>query len=377
MARLSLAFLLSFGVLACGGSGTSSSGGGGTPSPPPLSTGYRGVFALGQQDVDLPSDIYANPNVDGVALRASWAAVEPSEGSFNFSELDGQVSAAGSAHKSVSLSVTAGIETPSWVYEDGAGAFTTVVDAKYSPQFCSTSQIPIPWDPVFLAKWTAFIQALGTHYSGNAAISKVHITGVNFHTEETGLPAETGGVVTGLDGSPCQTNNDVQEWQQLGYTGNLVKNAWMQMTQALSAAFPGAKIIPMVHPGAFPPIDDSGQPDSSGAQLQRELLSAGLQAFGAQFGAQNNGLSQFFVDPEVSSLAPGTTTGYQMLWFVTNDSTCRMNKGNAPCDPHQDLAGAIAAAVGAGATYLEIYKVDILNPALADVIAQAHSQLVP
>jgi hypothetical protein len=375
MPRHAFAFLLILGIWGCGGSG--SGGGKGSTPPPTGSTSYRGVFALGQENVDLPGAIYSNSSVDGVALRASWDVLEPSEGSFNFSQLDGQVSAAQAAHKSVSLSVVAGIKTPSWVFADGAAAFTTVVDAKYSDQFCSTSQMPVPWDPVFLSKWTAFIQALGAHYAGNGTISKVHITGINFHTEETGLPAETGGTVTGLDGSTCETNNDVQEWEQIGYTGTLVKNAWMQIAQAFSTAFPGAKISPMVHPNGFPPINDSGQPDSSGTQIQRAFLSSGVQTFGSQFGAQNNGLSQFFVDPEVSGLAPGTVTGYQMLWFVTNDSTCRMNRGSAPCDPHADLLGAVEAAISGGATYLEIYKVDVLNSDLADVISQAHTQLVP
>jgi hypothetical protein len=364
-------------LLACGGGG-----GGSHASPPPggggggTFSGSRGVFALQKEGQPIPSAVYADPNVDGIAIRARWSDVEPSEGNFDFSLLDGQIAAANSTSKSVSISLVAGIYSPSWVYAAGASSFSTIVDQKYTQAFCQPAQVPIPWDPVFLQKWTALIQAVGQHYANTPALGRMHITGINFHNEETSLPAQQGGTVVGLNGQVCQTNNDVQEWMSVGYTAVLVKNAFSQIADAFSASFPKIKIAPMVHGGGFPPLNDTGQVDSAGAQLQGQLISLGVGRYGQQFGVQNNSLSASFVDPQVAAVAATTTTGYQMLWFVTNDNTCRMNHFVAPCDPRTDLQGAINLAVQSGGTYLEIYLPDILNPALADIIASAHTQLV-
>jgi hypothetical protein len=303
--------------------------------------------------------------------------MEPSEGNFDFSFLDGQVQAAAAAGKTASISFVAGLDTPSWVYAAGAAPFATSVAQKYDSNFCQPIQVPVPWDSVFLQKWTAFVQAMGAHYGGNATISKIHITGINNHNEETSLPAETGETIQGFHGQSCQTNNDVQQWMSIGYTSALVKNAWSQIASAFSSSFPKAKIAPMVHPGGFPPINDSGQPDSNGAQFQDEIIPVGIAQFGQQFALQNNGLSKGFADPSIVAVAATTTTGYQMLFDVTNDNTCRMNHGNSPCDPRMDLQGAINNGIQSGGTWVEIYQVDILNPSLSDIIAAAHSQLVP
>jgi hypothetical protein len=365
-----------FAALACGGGGSATSPGGGSGGGGVTSfSGYRGVFALEQNGVPIDPAVFANPNIDGVALRVRWSDVEPSEGAFNFSFLDGQLAAAGAAGKTASISVVAGIDTPSWVYAAGAASFSTVVAEKFDANFCQPIQVPVPWDSVFLQKWTALIQSLGARYQNNPVIGKMHITGINNHNEETSLPSEEGETIQGLHGSPCQTNNDIQEWMSIGYTSALVKNAWVQIADAFSSGFPKVKIAPMVHPGGFPPINDAGQTDPNGAQLQDSFIPMGIAKYGQQFAVQNNGLSQGFADPSEVAVSGSTTTGYQMLYDVTNDGTCRMNHSSTPCDPRTDLQGAINNGIQSGGTYLEIYEVDILNSSLADIIASAHTQL--
>jgi hypothetical protein len=109
--------------------------------------------------------------------------------------------------------------------------------------------------------------------------------------------------------------------------------------------------------------------------LVEKLINKGIAHYGApRYVVQNNGLSDFWVSPQVMRAAGQVDTGYQMLWFVTDDSTYRMNHG-IPIDPATELQTAADNGVAAGARFLEIYYADIVNPDLQDVIATAHDRL--
>src|SRR5947209_8776574 len=128
------------------------------------STAWAGSEAVGVYDLvagntPVSAKALANPNVDGIALRSQWQTLEPADGVYDWSYFDGQIAAATAAGKSVSLSVTAGIFSPSWLYDEGAQAFTFVGRKSPDPQ-----TIPVPYDPVFLEKWQAFVQAFGRRY---------------------------------------------------------------------------------------------------------------------------------------------------------------------------------------------------------------------
>src|SRR5436305_9031836 len=112
-----------------------------------------------------------SPLVDGIAIRALWNAVEPSDGVFNWTATDSYVAQAAAAGKTVTLRLMAGYVTPSWVYQAGAQPFNFIWDqTSWGPAFCSTATIPVPWDPVFQAKFAALVQAFGARYSSNPAV---------------------------------------------------------------------------------------------------------------------------------------------------------------------------------------------------------------
>jgi hypothetical protein len=334
-----------------------------TPAPATL-----GVFSLTPPSQGVPATVLGNPSVDGVALRPLWSDLETGDGQYTWSFLDSQVAAIVKANKAVTVSVMAGDATPAWVFAAGAQSFSTIVANPAASDFCHTIQIPIPWDPVFLAKWTAFIKAMGAHYA-TTGIARVHITGINDRTEETTLPSQTGEVVNG-----CTTNDDVSEWQSVGYSGALIKGAWTQISDAFALAFPGSQIVPMILPSSFPPIDDAGHLNPAWTNLQDDLVQISIAGHPSQFGVQNNGLSDFFIMPSIVSLASSTPTAHQTLWFATNDPTCRL-RGTAPCDAHAELQTAVNMAFEAGADSLELYQTDIGNPALADIVAAAHNRM--
>jgi hypothetical protein len=67
--------------------------------------------------------------------------------------------------------------------------------------------------------------------------------------------------------------------------------------------------------------------------------------------------------------------GDQMVWAATGDPSCRMNRYHRPCEPRRVLQLAVERGIAAGASFLEIYVADILNPEVHDVLAMAHRRL--
>jgi PKD repeat protein len=322
-----------------------------------VSLATTGIYAVGTPDQVTPQAVLTNPYVDGISVRATWDFLEPSNGVYNWSFLDSELSAAAAAGKKVSLSITAGTRTPSWVYAAGAQPFS------YTDGGSKTLTIPVPWDTTFLAKWDQFIQAVGSRYASDSTLSQVKITGINSDTAETMLPYQKA---------------DVAHWLSVGYTRTKVENAWQNIADTFALAFPSQQLAMIMVPNHFPTIDANGQqfsnPQGGDYQIVDDLMQAGINAFGSRFSVQNNGLSDTWISSQVAGLANQITTGYQTLWWVTGDSTYQMNGGKA-IDVTTALQEAVTKALGAQAQFLEIYMSDITNPALQGVLAQAHSGL--
>jgi hypothetical protein len=315
-----------------------------------------GVYDLQDPDqLGINPAILANPNVDGIALRSYWDHVEPADGVYDWSYIDQPLAQAAAAGKMVTLSDSAGIRTPDWVYAEGAAPFH-YTDSSGAPQV-----IPIPWDPVYLARWEDFVRAFGKRYASNPAVVQVKLTGLNRDTNEVLLP---------------RTTADTAHWQGVGYTSTKVYDAFQEVEDTFAHAFPNQQLAIIIVPNGLPDIDDQGHMHSgAGEALVEALIHQGIDRYGAPvWVAQNSGLSDFYVSHEVRDVAGQVDTGYEMLWLVTNDAMYRMNNG-VPIDWFRELQNAVVNGVAAGARYLDIYRQDIANPTLQDVIAWAHNRL--
>jgi hypothetical protein len=335
------------------------------------------VYALGKLDSLLPDQVLENTNVDGVALRTAWDTLEPAEGEFDWSLVDREIEVAKAHGKEVSLSVVAGFRTPQWVYEAGAAKFGFVWDKTWGAPICSRQHIPIPWDPVFLAKWRGFIRALGKRYDSEPTVPLVKITGLNSFSEEALLPHFREKLIA-HGPYQCTSDDDVANWKMRGYTRAKVKLAWKSIVEAFAVTFPHKNLAAMIVPRGLPPIDNEGNliSDSDGdPRAAEELVAEGAEQCSGRFIVQNNGLSAFWNLAPHIAIAHRASLGFQMLGEVTRDPTCRMNRGMRPCDPPQVLRSAVERVLAAGARFLEIYAVDIVNPELEEALAYAHRSL--
>lgn len=319
----------------------------------------NGVYALSAvQGGLINSQVLANPYVDGIVLHYSWAAIEPRDGVFNWNPVDSQIAQAKARGKKVSLSVMAGYQSPSWLYAEGAEGFQFVWDKPWGPPLCSVQKIPVPWDSIFLARWTAFVQAFGGRYSSNPTVSHVKIAGINSYTHEIFLPHS---VKVSVNGGQCTTFNDVADWQAIGYTRTKVEAGWQQIADTYHLFFPNMKFAAQLLPAGFPPIDANGNLISGQTmdyQVSADILNNGIADYGLQFVGQNNGLSATWIWPTLVSVSGQIYTGYQMVGVMGSS-----------------LQAAVTLAVRSKAKFIEIYTTDILNPSLQPVLQSAHQNL--
>lgn len=332
-----------------------------TPVPGPGSVSINGVYDLGSPDAtSFASSVLDNSSVDGLAIRVSWSTLEPADGTFNWSKIDAVVATARTHNKKVSISIQAGIHTPSWVYAEGARTFQFVWDRSWALPLCSVATIPLPWDPVFQRKWGEFISALGARYDPNPIVSFVKLTGINSKTQETILPRT---VYENINNGQCTGYDDVANWQAVGYSRTKLENAFHEIAAYFDAAFPHKEFASMLTPGGLPPIDQSGAVIPGATydfQGVMDLLNYGIQTYGrGTFIAQNNGWSNTWIWSKIVDASAFVDTGYQ---------------------ENQALGGGFPAAadtaVNDSAKFLEVYEKDLTDPSLQSAITATHAGLL-
>src|SRR5437667_8040680 len=107
-------------------------------TPPMIGLMYlKNADSLGDPIHDWSRDpAPTNPYVQGIALRTHWDRVEPHEHAnaddFYWNYLDQGVAAAAAHGKKVSISVTAGVTCPQWLFDAGSPAFYVTEQYGYS-----------------------------------------------------------------------------------------------------------------------------------------------------------------------------------------------------------------------------------------------------
>jgi hypothetical protein len=301
--------------------------------------------------------ILSNPLVAGVSVRWQWQKVEPLEGVYDWSYFDREIARVANAGKKVLLRVVSGgVNTPQWVFDAGVETFSFV-----DPQSKQTVVVPVWWDPIFLQKKRNLITALGQHFSDHPDVVLVSSSCANATSDDWAVPSSAA---------------DVQNLLAIGYTSDKLINACKEVIDATVAAFPYQFTLMGINRGAKgldPNVD----------YVAKKVVNYAMNRYPGQFIVQKNSLSARTFDPWTASKLHGWQVLYdnrpmvagQMLWYVTDDLSCRMNGNFKPCDPVTVLRQAVTIGAHYEMLYEEIYQKDILNPDLAGVIDEAASLL--
>ena len=277
--------------------------------------------------------IAAKSFVDGFLVRVPWADVETSPSVFDWSLIDDQVAKVATDGKRIALAVVqGGSGTPAWL----AGLGAQTVSYSFAGQ---TQTIALAWDPVYLARWTAFVSALGARYDGEPTIALVHAT----HATHNGFEMQLGLSQQAL-------------YASLGYSEAVYAGSWFTVLDAFAAAFPSK------------PIDVDAHPIFGDDQVAEDVVAYGLAAIGPRFGAFSAWWSvdnAFDVYPGMYALllatAPQTFATVQNVgsWITTPERyDFDLNEYEAAYD----------LALDAGVRYVEVWNQDLLAPELQGLL---------
>ncbi|MCL5991530.1 MAG: T9SS type A sorting domain-containing protein [Bacteroidetes bacterium] len=261
--------------------------------------------------------------VKGILVRISWELCEPSDNEYNWSLIDGQISAAKSFGKKISLAISNGMGAPQWLYLNGAQRLISEIPYK--------DTIPIPWDSIYLEKWGDFVSELGRRYDNDTTIVLVYATNSSANGCEMQMPIKT---TPTLD--------------EAGYTDEKMIQSWEFCIDAFVNAFPKHIIT-----NDFHPVNGSDE-------VSKSVFDYASNKYGEQYGANawwwtQKNTTVYPAQYEIlkNSAKSDFFTGIQVAHNHTKDSA-KFGAGGLPV--------ALELAISDGIYYWEIWNQDLLNP---------------
>jgi hypothetical protein len=162
---------------------------------------------------DIYVHLLANPAITGIALGEHWNTIESrTDGplgtyiyQFDWSYLDDAFSAARTAHKSLRLIITPGIDSPAWLLNEIPPCDGLFPDTPgpVSPD-CGTVQFagvpekgandvyvfPLPWNSLYQSAWKDFLEQLNARYQDDEEFASIALAGPVGASTEMILPTD-------------------------------------------------------------------------------------------------------------------------------------------------------------------------------------------
>ena len=323
----------------------------------------KGIFCMPVQGANgFPDQILNDTRIAGLDLGDQWQDIETSEGVYDWSTLDTQLAQAEAHGKKVVLGITSGgLNIPDWLLTNypNIQPFTFIDPNPHHSTYGQPVTMPVFWDPIFLAKKIAFIQAAAAHYASHSSIAVVTCAFANSTTGDWNIP---------------DSPEDIAHWEAAGYTTELMVNAGETLIDATMAAFPNQNVT-------MPIGRNTTGLDPSVDYLSETVVDYAATTYG-RFITTRFSLSATTADPAVDTSLDNWGVVFnqcpnvagQMLWNVSGDNTYRMN-GGVPGDPATILLNAVTIGAHYGMQYQEIYLVDLEDSTLSSVIDTAKTLL--
>lgn len=278
------------------------------------------------------------PFVKGILVRVGWQHLEPVDDAYDWSLIDGQIAAANSYGKKISLGIGSGPSTPAWVYTAGAQSLQALAPPS--------GTLPVPWDSTYLALWTDLVADIGAHYANDTTIQLVYITNSSTNGFEMQLP---------FNSSPSLT--------ALGYTDALMTGSWELVIDAFAAAFPNHYLT-----NDFHPVNGSDAVADSIYSYASVVLNGRYGASGWWWTQNNTTVYPAQYALLQNSAANDPFSGIQMAKNGTTDSAA-FGAGGMPA--------ALQLAIDQQICYWEIWNQDLLNAAFETTLSAAECADLP
>lgn len=300
------------------------------PSPTGVWCSCPPTTGLGNGSV-LPA-VASKSYVKGILVRVSWKDIETADNISNWALIDNQLAAAKLYGKKISLAIGSGPNSPDWLFSQGAQSIS------YSVPFSGT--IPIPWDTVFITKWTEFIAELGSRYANDTTIQLVYITNSSTNGFEMQLPF-----------------NPTPSYLSIGYTDQNIIDSWKQVIDAFSISFPDHYLT-----NDFHPVNSSNIVADSIYAYAKQNIGSRYGANGWWWTQNNISVYPFQYNILQNSSATNLFTGIQMAHSgVTSPNS--FGTGGMPV--------ALNLAISNNICYWEIWNNDITSGSFDSLLSNA------
>jgi hypothetical protein len=328
-------------------------------------SGHSGVYYLGTANIPISNTSYANPNVNGVVVRFTWEAIEPTLGNFIWSYIDNEIAKAATYHKKISLQP---LDIPHWLIDSVVMKYYVLDNNIYHTTYGQIISGVVPWDSFYISRYKIMLQALASKYATDTTISYINTIGGAFSRN---IPD------TVIVDTVLHTKQPF--WTTYNYNADTFGAVINGLTDYYMSLFPSTPLWCSVDYVLFEP-NASNRPRNYLASL---YTNYGVNHYSDRFGMWREDIAG--CNPPVS-ISTGSQwylmvqnscrTGAQMLWSV-QDGPARMNQcGIAPNTKNSVLDSAIRKAKGLGMRYLEIYAADIADSSLQNLIAIANDTLM-
>jgi hypothetical protein len=310
---------------------------------PPLRTGLWVTEKTSEAAANIgrfESKIRANPSLSGVCLTASWNEIEKASGQIDFSAIDKAIGVLRRLNMKYELALKPGVDTPPYVFDEGAQSFETSVSNPHRPNFGQAVRIPIPWDPSYERNFSRVIQELGKRYSSDKLCVSVVLTCANFMSKEMHLPRKPA---------------DRARWHATGDYATKLRQVYQKYIDEWAKAFPKQALsLHLAKVADLPP------------SFNEEVIEYGLSKYPERFTIQNCQLTGRKEDS-------GTMSYDLILKF--GDRVHHGFQSLAGFSHNPERMGSMEMAalniVHAGGEYWEVWHGDGMNAATSAAVVSA------
>ena len=330
--------------------------------------GDVGIYILGNlnQSIASTETLYARSFVDGGVLRVTWDSLEyKSPGNYQFEIIDEEIQRASAAGKKLSIAI---VGQPLWLVDDlGAQGYYYTIANPNNPDVGTKVKVPLEYDPIVIERYKNLMDTLAAKYAEEETISYFHI----FSDLSNDLP-DTASVSEDAEELPFDEVNP--------YNPDDLIDRLKELTDHYMQLFPNTPLWNSPDRIRF----EKGRPQN---YVASEFMAWGATTYPERFGVWREDLSGCVIAARKDRRGHWYVvdqhhcrTGAQMVWNV-QDGPDRMNRCKfTPRDSSitskiNALDSAVNAGLSVGMRYFEIYRADLIDPNLEEILVNIHDRI--